>query len=120
MRALKRVAPALAAGITGLTMMSVAAGTAEATTTPSTIHQVACSSRVFNVTYGVVHHVCFEGTGSLRVVIPDINKITTGENTGTITWLRPARPPERFHPHESVPVPRPQPYEALVIDITRR
>jgi len=120
MRALKRAAPALAAGIIGLTMMSVAAGTAEATTTPSTIHEVACRSWTLNVTYDVIRHVCFEGTGSLRVLIPDINRITTGENTGLIVRVRPAGPTVRFHPHEIIPFPHPHPHDQLVIDITRR
>jgi hypothetical protein len=120
MRALKRAAPALAAGIIGLTMMSAAAGTAEAATTPSTIHEVPCRSWTFNVTYDVIGRICFEGTGSLQVFLPDIDRMTTGENAGLIAWLRPARPPERFGPHETVPLPRPQPDEALVIDIGHR
>jgi hypothetical protein len=120
MRTLKRAAPALATGIIGLTMMSAAAGTANAAT-PSTIHEGPCGRSTFNITYDVTRHVCLEGTGTVKVLLPEINKITSGDNTGLITWIRPAGLlPVLFHAYEKVPVPHPQPIEQLLIQIRHR
>jgi hypothetical protein len=52
----------------------------------SHIHQVACTAKAFTVHYdGILRQACYEGTGTIRVSIPAVNRVTTGENSGRFT-----------------------------------
>jgi hypothetical protein len=127
MRVLKRAAPALAAGITGLTMMSVAAA-APAVAAPAHpalakghIHKTRCSPQAFDVYYhkrdGARACQGYEGTGTAAPDITRVYKITTGENAGrfTVTGVIPVEP---FYPYLTFTFRSPG-VELVRLEITR-
>jgi hypothetical protein len=84
------------------------------------IHQVACRPWTFNVRYDGLGEKCYEGTGTIRLHIPNVHMITTGENTGIFDIRAtgviehvPFRPNGNFNfsPNEHA--------ELLLLDITR-
>jgi hypothetical protein len=127
MRALKRAAPALAAGIIGLTLMSVA-GATPAVAAPAhpaldkgNIHKTRCSPQAFDVYYhkrgGARACQGYEGTGTTAPDIARVYKITTGENTGRFAAIGvvTAGP---FIPHLTFTF-RPPGVELVRLEITR-
>lgn len=85
---MRRAGTGLAVGLAATAALGTAVvGTAAAASasTPGIvrIHKVACSAKTFTVHYDVnSRKVCLEGTGTIRVSIPDVSRVTTGENTG--------------------------------------
>lgn len=111
---------------TGAAALGIAAGTAgiasAATTTaaaPGIVRPVACRTWTFNVYHGA-QRTCFEGKGAIRVLIPDVTRITTGENTGILDVyaLGGYYPPEHFRPHGVIQFRRPGGVVLTLIDIT--
>lgn len=85
----KLIIAALAAGAavaTGAAPPALASTTQPATVQQiGTIHKAPCTRLTFNVYYGTSKRVCYAGIGSLRVDIPNVHRITTGENMGLFT-----------------------------------
>jgi hypothetical protein len=123
MRAGRRAVSGLAAGALALGMAAGLAGTADAAgAAPAKVRKVPCRSWTFDVTYNGGHRACYEGVGLLRVRLPRVRRITTGENAGFFS-LQGTNPPSaisvHFRPHETFVPTRPS-TELRVIDITRR
>ena len=123
MRAGRRAVSGLAAGALALGMAAGLAGTADAASAaPAKVMKVPCRSWTFDVTYNGGHRACYEGIGLLRVRIPHVRRITTGENTGNF-YLQGTGGLNvisvHFRPHETFVLTRPS-TELRVIDITRR
>jgi hypothetical protein len=129
MRVLKRAAPALAAGITGLTMMSVAAA-APAVAAPAHpalakghIHKTRCSVQAFDVYYhkrdGAPACQGYEGTGTTAPDIARVYQISTGENTGHFTAIEAVTADTFFYPHMVITFRSPPGVELVRLTITR-
>ncbi len=95
----------------------VAAGAATAPV--SKIRHVPCTSRTFNVHYGLGREKCFEGTGQELVRIGDVRKITTGNNRGWFSFeAHPVRYEiARFGRHQTYLFSRVLRAELVAIDI---
>jgi hypothetical protein len=122
MRAGRRAVSGLAAGVLALGMAAGLAGTANAASAaPAKIGKVPCRTWTFDVTHGG-HRTCYEGIGLLRVRVPHVRKITTGENSG-IFYVQVGGGTNvvavYFRPHETFAFARPSTALRL-IDITRR
>jgi hypothetical protein len=126
MSALKRAAPALAAGIIGLTLMSVA-GAAPAIAAPAHsapakghIHKTGCSAQAFDVFYrkrdGAPACQGYEGTGTATPDIARVYQITTGENTGRFRTIGAGT--VGFYPHLTITFVSPR-VELVRLTITR-
>jgi hypothetical protein len=73
----------------GLAAAAVVGGSAAASASvpslipPMPIHKVACTATAFTVRYKAnSRKVCYEGLGTIRVSIPDVDRVTTGVNSG--------------------------------------
>ena len=49
---------------------------------PQAIRKVVCKSYTFNVRYDGRREICYEGTGTIRPDIKNVDRITTGGNEG--------------------------------------
>src|SRR5215831_16214892 len=71
------------------------------------ILKVPCTPSTFDVFSATAGEICYEGTGSIPVNIPNVIKITTGVNTGAIR-LATLAPPVfivPFRPHQTIVFP---------------
>ena len=55
---------------------------AHASAASAAIHRAPCTRFTFNVYYRTSKESCYAGSGALRVRIPDVRMITTGQNRG--------------------------------------
>jgi|HubBroStandDraft_2_1064218.scaffolds.fasta_scaffold164696_2 hypothetical protein len=104
----------------GLTTLGATAAQA-ATTMPAThIHKAACTNTTLNVARTIGSRECFRGTGVIKVNIPHVRSITTGDNTGylVVSELNTERI-IHFKPHAVIAFFPPGNAKVKFIDITR-
>ncbi len=77
-------AAAVISAATAIAGIPLAAGAATAPV--NKIRSVPCTSRTFNVRYGIGREKCFAGTGREFVRIPGVREITTGNNRGWFSF----------------------------------
>jgi hypothetical protein len=104
----------------GLTTLGATAAQA-ATTMPAThIHKAACTNTTLNVARTIGSRECFRGTGAIKVDIPFVKEVTTGDNTG---WLTVSERHEslliHFKPHRVLSFLLPGGAKITVIDIVK-
>jgi hypothetical protein len=101
---MRRAGTGLAAtAVAGAAVLGTASAASASPPPIATIHKVACGARTFTVHYEASRKVCLEGLGTLRVSIPDVSRVTTGENTGRFTVrLRGGERVVAFRPGQSI------------------
>ena len=91
-----------------------------ASAAPARIRRVPCRNYTFNVFSRSRGLTCYEGIGSIRTDIPNVYRITTGENTGRLRIsFRTSAGTVSFRPLETFTVSPQSHAELLVLQITR-
>lgn len=115
-------------GLTAAVMMAAAAITTlgataaqAATIAPVThIHKAACTGTTLDITRQAGARECFRGTGAIKVDIPRVRTVTTGDNTGYLVVSEPNKKIIiHFRPHQLIGFSRPGNAKITFIDITR-
>jgi hypothetical protein len=92
------VAAAATAATTGASAASAAPG--------QLIVRLPCTSSTFDVFSTTAGEICYEGTGTIVPNIPNVDRITTGVNTGIIRVAAIApQPVIPFRPHQTIVFP---------------
>ena len=89
-------------------------GAAAASAAPGQlIVRVPCTSSTFDVFSTTAGEVCYEGTGTVVPNIPNVDRVTTGVNTGSfrVSAIAP-QPVIFFRPHQTIVFP---PAERVVL-----
>ena len=83
------------------------------------IVRAPCTSSTFDVFSITAGEVCYEGTGTVAPNIPNVYRITTGVNTGSLR-LAPIGPLPviLFHPHQTFVFPAGERVELTSLTIT--
>jgi hypothetical protein len=104
----------------GLTTLGATAAHAATTMPAAHIHKAACTNATLNVAQTTGSRVCFRGTGAIKVDIPFVRQVTTGDNTG---WLAISERHEsliiHFKPHRILSFLLPSGAKITVIDIVK-
>jgi len=112
---------AYAAAPVAAAAIAAAAGVPAASAAPGrAVLRVPCTASTFDVFSATAGEVCYEGTGTALLNIPNVYRITTGVNTGSIR-VAPIAPPVKvipFRPHQTIAFPLAQRVRLITLTIT--
>jgi len=112
---------AYAGTLVAATATAAIIGTSAASAAPGQlIVRVPCTSSTFDVFSTTAGEICYEGAGTIVPNIPNVDRITTGVNTGIlrVTAIAPL-PVILFRPHQTIVFPIAERVELTFLTITR-
>jgi Beta/Gamma crystallin len=97
--AVRRGFPAAIVVAAAITLTATGAQAATATH----IHRALCTNTSLNINYNGTSIQCYVGTGNITVAIPRVSRVTTGNNTGSLTVTSgQSHSITHFKPHEII------------------